>query len=144
MACSCQSKIGKTMKTKAISGALMSAALNGAGFIAADYLGGMAAEQFPTVDSKLLNGGKIVLGAVVLPMLAKGKMGNYLQSIGIGMAVNGIAGLYTEFMGPVAAPAVAGYDNRGYAMSGSDNRGYALGASQSSFTRGSVPMSAAV
>lgn len=132
------------MKTKAISGALMSAALNGAGFIAADYLGGMAAEQFPTVDSKILNGGKIVLGAVVLPMLAKGKTGAYLQSVGIGMAVNGIAGLYTEFMEPADAPAVAGYDNRGYAMSGSDNRGYALGASQSSYSRGSVPMSAAV
>jgi len=95
------------------------------------------------VDSKIINGGKIVLGAVLLPMLAKGKTGAYLENLGVGMAVNGIAALYSELM-PAATTAVAGYDNRGYALAGSDNRGYALAGSQSSYNRGSVPMTAVV
>lgn len=142
--CSCQKKIGKPMNSKKIGGSLMTAALTGAGFVAADYVAGFAAEQFPTVDSKIINGGKIVLGAVVLPMLAKGKTGAYLESLGTGMAVNGIAGLYSDFMAPAASTAVAGYDNRGYALAGTDNSGYALAGSQSSYNRGSVAMSAAV
>lgn len=142
--CSCNKKIGKPMNSKKIGGSLMTAALTGAGFVAADYVGGFAAEQFPTVDSKIINGGKIVLGAVLLPMLAKGKTGAYLESLGTGMAVNGLAALYIDFMAPAASTAVAGYDNRGYAVAGSDNREYAMAGSQSSYNRGSVPMTAAV
>lgn len=140
--CSCQKKIGKPMNSKKIGGSLMTAALTGAGFIAADYVGGFAAEQFPTVDSKIINGGKIVLGAVVLPMLAKGKTGAYLESLGTGMAVNGLAALYIDFMAPAASTAVAGYDNRMYALAGSDNSGYALGSSQSRFISNSAAAAA--
>lgn len=141
--CDCQTKkIGKPMNTKKIGGSLMTAALTGAGFVAADYVAGFAAEQFPTVDSKIINGGKIVLGAVVLPMLAKGKTGAYLESLGVGMAVNGIASLYSDLMAPAASTSVAGVDNRMYAMAGVDNAGYALGSSQSRFIRSSAAAAA--
>ena len=101
MACSC-SKIGNPMKklnlTKVLTNGAMIAAGGGLGLVAAEKVGSMVVEKFPTADPRLVNAGKVVLGAILAGYGATSKaLAPVATSFGIGMAASGGFGLLKDF-----------------------------------------------
>lgn len=76
------------MKKIQIKKALVSTAGNFAGGAAAAYINKI--DAVASIDPLLRSLGKAVVGKVVLPMIAKGKGGEFINDIGAGMA--GVAG----------------------------------------------------
>lgn len=122
--CSCQSKIsGMKFNSKSLISSLVDGALGVGGAVLGQEVGRMVPA---TVDSTIVDAGKIVLGCLA-PAFIKGKSQNFVRSIGIGLAAQGGLNLVNAFvLKPTGYTRIGGADNRAYALAGADNRAYAL------------------
>lgn len=118
--CGCNKKISGPMKTKDLGKSAINYALLLGGAVAAQEAGKMVPAT--TLDPMYTDAGKVVLGALVLPMLTKNPT---VKTIGEGFAIQGGLNLVNQYL-LNGAPAVSGVDNRDYALMGVDNRDYAL------------------
>lgn len=120
----CNYKIGKlkTMKTKDLAKNALSTALGVGGAVAGQEIRKMISVE--TVDPMYTNIGLVVAGGLVLPMFAKGKAGDYVKSLGNGIAIEAGLQLVNQYLMP--ATAVSGYNNAGPGLYGVNNEGPGL------------------
>ena len=121
----CNYKIGKlkTMKTKDLAKNALSTALGIGGAVGGQEIRKMIPAT--TVDPMYTNIGLVVVGGLVLPMFAKGKAGDYIKSVGNGMAIEAGLQLTNQYLMP-AGTAVSGYNNAGSGLYGVNNEGPGL------------------
>jgi hypothetical protein len=142
MSCSCNNKIGKTnskMKTSQLASSALAALSAGGGIYAGKYI---RKQNFFNLDPMLQDGLHIVLGAAIIPMLAKGKSEN-LKIFGAAIAGEALVSLANTYLPEDFK--VSGVDNSGYALAGYDNgpgyslAGYSMYGSQPKQANRSVP-----
>lgn len=123
--CDCKKpKISGLMNTNLLVKRVMHTGIGVAGAVAAQYAGSIIPA---TVDSLYTDAGKVVVGGLVLPMLAKGAFGEYLAAFGNGFAIQGGLNLANQYLvKPTGYVRMGGVDNSDYALMGLDNAGYAL------------------
>lgn len=117
----CNYKIGKlkTMKTKDLAKNALSTALGIGGAVGGQEIRKMIPAE--TLDPMYTNIGLVVAGGLVLPMFAKGKAGDYVKSLGNGIAIEAGLQLVNQYLMP--ATAVSGYNNGGTGLYGLNNGG---------------------
>lgn len=117
----CNYKIGKlkTMKTKDLAKNALSTALGIGGAVGGQEIRKMIPAE--TLDPMYTNIGLVVLGGLVLPMMGKGKSGDYVKSLGSGIAIESGLQLVNQYLMP--ATAVSGYNNEGPGVYGLNNGG---------------------
>lgn len=120
----CNYKIGKlkTMKTKDLAKNALSTALGIGGAVGGQEIRKMIPAE--TLDPMYTNIGLVVVGGLVLPMFSKGKAGDYIKSLGNGVAIEAGLQLANQYLMP--APAVSGYNNAGPGLYGVNNEGPGL------------------
>lgn len=133
MSCNtCNSKIGKlkTMKTKDLAKNALSTALGIGGAVGSQEIRKMIPAE--TLDPMYTNIGIVVTGGLVLPMFAKGKAGEYIKSLGNGMAIEAGLQLANQYLMPAStvslmpSSTVSGYNNAGPGLYGVNNEGPGL------------------
>lgn len=120
----CNYKIGKlkTMKTKDLAKNALSTALGIGGAVGGQEIRKMIPAE--TLDPMYTNIGLVVTGGLLLPMFAKGKAGEYVKSLGNGIAIEAGLQLANQYLMPAAT--VSGYNNAGPGLYGVDNSGAGL------------------
>lgn len=133
----CNYKIGKlkTMKTKDLAKNALSTALGIGGAVGGQEIRKMIPAE--TLDPMYTNIGLVVTGGLLLPMFAKGKAGDYVKSLGNGVAIEAGLQLVNQYLMP--ATAVSGYNNAGTGLYGLNNAGPGLYGSLPNFP-GSQPV----
>jgi hypothetical protein len=127
----CNYKIGKlkNMKTKQLAASALATALGIGGAVGSQEIRKMIPAE--TLDPMYTNIGLVVLGGLALPMFGKGKSGDYMKSLGNGMAVEAGLQLVNQYLMP--ATAVSGYNNEGPGLYGVNNAGPGLYGSMPSY-----------
>lgn len=119
----CNYKIGnlKTMNTKDLVKNALSTALGVGGAVAGQELRKLVPAE--TLDPMYTNLGLVLLGGLVVPMVAKGKSGNFIKSAGNGLAIEAGLQLVNTYLMPTADTTVSGLNNGGVGLYGLNNAG---------------------